>query len=276
MIDVATEYLQKLGAFDDYASVITRLVQVSCFHHDNDDLIVHRCLLASHALAEGYIAAKQSKLSAADYPHGAQPVRYPKDDVKQAVLRSVRGPILGHHQILTCNSAMCFDPGMHPRLAFISYKENLCWLVDWALAHREDRDILPILNSIIGSNSTTPPTDNSESLSYEESFRIQGKDLSWRVRNEVGSEFTQWLAKMDHVIKESTNPALIHTGVLCTVGDLVRKVLVASVAYGSWQFWPTPWPLTFDDYAEVVCACIGAMVRGLGCRPRYRSLNQGA
>lgn len=151
MIDVATEYLQKLGAFDDYASVINRLVQVSCFHHDNDDLIVHRCLLASHALAEGYIAAKQSKLSAADYPHGAQPVRYPKDDVKQAVLRSVRGPILGHHQILTCNSAMCFDPGMHPRLAFISYKENLCWLVDWALAHREDRDILPILNSIIGS-----------------------------------------------------------------------------------------------------------------------------
>lgn len=262
MIDVATDYLQKLCAFNDYASVITRLVQVSSFRHDSDDLVVHRCLLASHALAEGYIAAKQSELSAADYPHGAQPVRYPKDDVKQAVLRTVSGPILGHHQILTCNSAMCFDAGMHPRLAFISYKENLCWLVDWALAHREDRDILPILNSIVGSNSATTPTANAGRLSHQESFPIQGKDLSWRVRNEVGSEFTQWLAKMDHVVKESTNPSLTHTGVLCTVGSLVRKVLVASVSYGSWQFWPTPRPMTFDDYTELVCTFIGAMVRG--------------
>ncbi|KAJ5570437.1 uncharacterized protein N7459_009867 [Penicillium hispanicum] len=261
MIDIATNYLQKLGAFDDYASVITRLVQVSSFHHDSDDLIVHRCLLASHALAEGYVGAKQSELSAADYPHGAQPVRYPKDDVKQAVLRTVSGPILGHHQILTCNSAMCFDSGMNPKLAFVSYKENLCWLVDWALAHREDGDILATLTTIVGSNSAIPSTANAGRLSHE-SLPTQGKDLSWRVRNEVGSEFTQWLANMDQVVKESTNPSLIHTGVLCTVGDLVRKVLVASVAYGSWQFWPTPRPLTFHDYTELVCAFIGAMVRG--------------
>ncbi|KAI9368343.1 hypothetical protein BJX61DRAFT_537328 [Aspergillus egyptiacus] len=223
MIDVVTDYLEKLGAFDDYASVVTRLVQVSSFHHDNDDLIVHRCLLASHALAAGYIAAKQSELSAADYPHGALPVRYPKDN------------------IITCNSGMCFDAGMRPRLAFISYKENLCWLADWALAHREDGDILPMINSIVGSNSATTPTANSG------------------VRNKVGSQFTRWLAKMDHVVKESTNPSLTHTGVLCTVGGLVRKVLVASVSYGSWQFWPIPRQMTFDDYTKLVCAYIGAM-----------------
>jgi len=262
MIDMATDYLQKLDAFDDYASVITGLVQVSSFRHDNDDLIVHRCLVASHALSEGYIGAKQSKLSAADYPHGAQPVRYPKDDVKQAVLRTVRGPILGHHQIITCNSTMCFDPAMHPKLAFVSYKENLCWLVDWTLAHREDKDILTTLNTIVDSNSAIHPTANPKVLSYQDSIPTQGFDLSWRGRNEVASEFTKWLAKMDKVVKESTDPSLLHTGVLCKEETLVRKVLVASVAYGSWQFWPSPRPLTFDDYTEVVCTFIGAMVRG--------------
>lgn len=262
MIDVAIGYLRKLGAFDDYACVILRLMQLSSFRHDSDDLIVHRCLLASHALAEGYIGAKQSELCATDYPHGAQPVRYPKDDVKQAVLRTVSGPILGHHQILTCNSAMCFDTEMSPKLAFISYKENLCWLVDWALAHRGDADILATLNTIVDFNSSVHHTASTGRHSHKEPSPTEGKDLSWRTRNKVGSQFTQWLANMDQVVKESTNPSLLHTGVLCTVGNVVRKVLVASVAYGSWQFWPTPRPMMFDDYAELVCAFIGAMVRG--------------
>ena len=61
MIDVVTYYLQKLEPLDDYASVVTRLVQASSFHHESDDLVVHRCLIASHALSEGYIGAKQSK-----------------------------------------------------------------------------------------------------------------------------------------------------------------------------------------------------------------------
>ncbi|KAK2753623.1 hypothetical protein FQN54_007400 [Arachnomyces sp. PD_36] len=262
MIDIATDYLQKLDAFDYYASVITGLVQVSSFSDESDDLVVHRCLLASHALSEGYVGAKQSELSAADYPRAPQPVRYPKDDVKQAVLRTAKGPILGHHQILTCNSAMCFDPEMHPKLAFMSYKENLCWLVDWALTHREDADILDALKTIVGSNSAILSTANDGRLSKQEPIPTNGIDLSWRVRNKIGNQFCQWLAKMDEVVKESTDPSLIHTGVLCNVSHWVRKVLVVSFSYGSWQFWPAPRPMTFDDYAEVVCAFIGAMVRG--------------
>ncbi|KAM4067107.1 hypothetical protein HRG_001106 [Hirsutella rhossiliensis] len=251
MIDIATRHLTQLDAFSGYATVVAGLVQGSSFEHESDDLVIHRCLLASHALAEVYIRALQGGLPAADYANVGTSARYPKGNVKQAVVRTAGGPILGHHQIMTLNCATCFDIGMPPRLAFLSYKENMCWFNDWATAHREDGDVLAAVNACMTLERCA---DDSETHA--------GQELSWRARNEVGDQLSRWLAQLDVDGKESSNSSLAHTGVLCALNDGLRRVLVASVCYGSYHFWPTPRQMTADDYASYLCASIGGMARG--------------
>ncbi|RHZ55352.1 hypothetical protein CDV55_104450 [Aspergillus turcosus] len=255
MLEVAEQYLRTLEDFDCFAAVVTGLVDFSAFYYESDDLIIHRCLLATHALSEVYMRALQGNIAPDKAVRVPQPPRYPKDNVKQAVVRSAHGPILGHHQIMTLNCATCSDTKMSPTTAFISYKDNLCWFNDWATAEREDGDILTEINSSMTSDS---PITNST---------IPGacarrQEYKWRDRNRIGDKLSRWLAQLDHVTKQSSNPSLTHSGVLCTTKAWTRKLIVASVCYGSYHFWPASQEIRFTDYVTYICSSIGGMVRG--------------
>ncbi|MTD59051.1 hypothetical protein [Amycolatopsis pithecellobii] len=247
--DGAEAYLLELGAFDDYADVIAGLVEVSAFRQETDDLVLHRCLLAVHAAAEVFLRAGQGKLTPTEHASAVEPARYPKGDVKHAVVRTALRPVLGHHQIMTLNCAACVDAEMPPRVAFTSYQENLCWFTDWATAHRDDGDIMAAIQTSLTGDSLGGTQD-------------LGQWGQWRARNGIGDGFSRWLAQLDHLTKKVSNPALLHTGVLCAMTPLVRKVIVASVSYGSYHFWPVHRQMSFDDYVRHICASIGGMVRG--------------
>lgn len=194
----------------------------------------------------------QSRLVAEEYYFAPCPARYGKDDVKNDVALSASGPILGNHQVLTHLLPTCAHADMTPKLAFTSYRDQFCYLEDWATANREDGDAPELLGSVITLNK-----------SFETLFaKHPTYNCPWRARNKIGTELTRWLAKFDHTTKDSSNAYLTHTGILCTSHAWVRKVMVVSISYGSYGLWPAPFDLAMEDYAEVVCAYIGAMWRG--------------
>lgn len=253
IIHVSTEYLLRLGLFADYATlIVSKLMSASAFGAENDDLLIHRCLMACHALSEVYAMESQSRLVAEEYHLAPCAARYGKDDVKNDVALSASGPILGNHQIMTLNFPTCTHADMKPKLAFTSYRDNFCWFEDWATANREDGDAPALLSSVITLNR-----------SFETVFAKHPiYNCPWRARNKIGTELTRWLAKLDHTTKDASNAYLTHTGILCTSHVWVRKLMVASISYGSYGMWPAPLDLALEDYAEVVCAYIGAMWRG--------------
>ncbi|RAK85659.1 hypothetical protein BO79DRAFT_155522 [Aspergillus costaricaensis CBS 115574] len=253
MIDVSTEYLLRLGLFADYAAlIVSKLVSASAFGAETDDLVIHRCLMACSALSEVYATARQSSLIAEEYDLAPCPPRYRKDDVKDDIVQSASGPILGNHQIMTLNFPLCAHADMIPKLAFTSYRDNFCWFEDWATADRGDGDTPKLVSSVITLNK-----------SFETLFaKHPTYNCPWRARNKIGTELTRWLAKLDHTTKDSSNAYLTHTGILCTSHAWVRKLMVASISYGTYGNWPVPFELAMDDYAEVVCTYIGAMWRG--------------
>jgi hypothetical protein len=252
IIDMSTNYLQKLDAFRDYATLITALIQMSSFCNETGDLVIHRCLLASAALFEVYMREILGKLNAANFSYAPRPARYAKGNVKEAVVGTVSGPILGHHQILILNCVVCSDEEMEPRLAFMSYKDNLCWMNDWAMPNREDGDIFAAVTALT--------TIDSQANHVKSCAPVH--EYPWRARNETGNKLTQWLTKLDYVCKDISNSSLTHTGALCAMNDWLRMVIVASTAYGTYGFWPSPRWIPSSAYAENVCATIGAMIRG--------------
>lgn len=253
IIDVSTDYMLRLELFVDYATmIVSNLMSAPAIEVENDDLLIHRCLMACNALFEAYARARQSRLVAEEYNVAPHPARYAKDDVKNDVAEAASGPILGNHQIMTVNLAMCAHADMTPKLAFTCYRDNFCWFEDWATANREDGDTLTLLSSFITVNKSF------ETL-YE---RHPTDECPWRARNKIGKEVARWLAKLDHATKDASNAYLTHTGILCTSPAWVRKLMVASLSYGSYGLWPVSHDLAIDDYADVVCACIGAMWRG--------------
>lgn len=271
-METATKYLLRQGAFDDYATVVTGLVKASSFSDESDDFVIHRCLLASHAFADVYMLALQGELAAVRQPQRSG-ARYPKGDVAEAVVRTARGPILGHHQILALNCAACSDADMDPGLAFVSYRDNLCWLHDWATAGRRDGNILAAVRTSTaaaggeaqsGAAETGPELESDPDPDPDpQSGPADTGPWPWQARNGIGDQFSRWLARLDHVTKTSRNARLAHAGALCHHVDAsTRKVLVASVCYGSFHFWPTPRLMSTGDYAEHVCACMGEMARG--------------
>lgn len=253
MIDLSTEYLLRLGLFADYATlIVSKLVSASAFGAENDDLFIHRCLMACHALVEVYARARQCSLSAAEYYLSPVPARYGKDDVKSDVVQSACEPILGNHQIMTLNFPTCVHADMTPKQAFTCYRDNFCWFEDWATANREDGDTFALLGSVVTLNK-----------SFEALYaKHPSHNCPWRARNNIGTELTRWLAKLDHTTKDASNAYLTHTGILCTSNAWVRKLMMASISYGTYGLWPAPIDLAMDDYAEVVCAYIGTMCRG--------------
>ncbi|EPE34251.1 hypothetical protein GLAREA_07264 [Glarea lozoyensis ATCC 20868] len=244
MIDVATTYLQSIDAFSDFEDTVVELLSPSSFINENDDLVIHRCLLVTHALSEVYIRAIQNQLPSTEYSSAKATPIYPKGDLKQAILQTVQSPILGHHQIITLNAATCTDSQMDPKVAFISYKTNLCWLNDWATANRGDGDVITALDL------KTPE------------FPVSEWPYAWARRNEIGNHLTCYLARLDSTTKNCSGAFLTHTGVLCNTTAKLRKVISASVSYDSYGIWPTPQILSAADYPVVICAKIGAMVRG--------------
>ncbi|KAF4582217.1 hypothetical protein GQ602_006841 [Ophiocordyceps camponoti-floridani] len=243
MVGVATRYLEELDAFPGYADVVVELIQRSAFDDESDDLVIHRCLLATHLCAETYMRSLQSQLPTPS-TRPSRP-RYPKGDVKKAIVRTTRGPILGHHQVITLNCAACTDDGMDPALAFTAYADNLCWFNDWATAERKDGDALAAINASLSNNPYRPEVD-----------------YPWRRRNRLADAPTRWLALLDSVAKDDSNSHLKHSSSLCKTPLPLRRLILASVCYGSWHMFPMPRVMTLDGYARDMCAMMGIMIRG--------------
>lgn len=253
--DKAAGYLWRLRVFDGYADLIANLVDRTVFWRDSDDIVIHRCLLAWHAVAEVYMRALQGQVTPTVRQDGFRVSRFPKGDVKDAVLRTARGPILGHHQIMTLNCATCSEANMSPRKAFTSYKENLRWFNDWATANRGDGDIMAALDASMTGHTCSDPACGAPVDEPDGGWM-------WRERNAVGEGLSRWLARLDHVTKSTSNGSYLHTGVLCGTSEAVRKMTIACVSYGSYHFWPVHRRMSLDDYVRYTCASIGEMQRG--------------
>jgi hypothetical protein len=247
--DEVEAFVRSVGMLDSYSALVADLVNAPIFALD-DDLILHRCMLTWHTVAETYMRALQGRVVPEPGQDGYEASCYAKGDVKSAIVRTARGPVLGHHQVLTQMTIICSDPKMDPYTAFVSYKENLCWFNDWATANRTDGDIMAAIDTVMTAKDASHRKDERPGA------------LKWRSRNAAGERFTVWLASMDHATKDVSNGSLLHTGILCGVSETARKLTVTCVCYGSYHFWPVPTQMSLDDYAVYVCACVGEMQRG--------------
>jgi hypothetical protein len=258
VVEEVLAFLGGIGMLDGFAELVTGLVDGPAFRGESEDLRLHRCLLVGHAVTETYMRLLQERVAPSPGQDGRGAGRYPKGDVKEAVLTSMAGPILGHHQILTLNCATCSDEGMSPAKAFMSYRENLRWFNDWATADRADGDIM----AVIDASAAAHPGRHRAVPDRPVPDRPDGRTWMWRERNQIGEAASRWLARLDHATKPTGGGSLLHTGVLCAISETVRKLTIACVCYGSYHFWPVHRPMTLDDYALYVCASVGEMLRG--------------
>jgi hypothetical protein len=247
MVDAAASVVAELAGFgmlDSYESMLNGLVTAGAFDTESDDLVAHRCLLALHAVTETHLRVLQGRLGPVRGVDGRGAARYEKGNARTALLETARGPILGHHQLLTLNCPTCSHAAMGAKKAFVSYRENLCWLTDWDTASRGDSGTFAALEIEAGAD-------------------LADDTWMWRRRNAIGAPFNAWLARLDHAGKQATGGRWLHTGVLCDcVSSAGRKLAMVSILYGSYHFWPVDRALTLDDYAVYVCASIGEMLRG--------------
>lgn len=242
--DGVADALPGIGMYDSYAALQRTLINVAAFEGECDDLLAHRCLLSLHAVTEVHLRMLQGRVGPLRSVNGRHSSRYEKGNVRPAVLETAAGPILGHHQILSHSAATCSHEAMGLDEAFIAYRENLCWLTDWDTAGRGD-------------------SGTWEALAIETGVTEADGAWMWRRRNAIGAPLNAWIAALDHAGKQETGGQWLHTGVLCDdVTATVRKVAIVSGLYGNYHYWPTDFPLSLDDYAVNVCACIGEMIRG--------------
>lgn len=248
-----SEYLTVLGEFQRFASLVSELVEASMFAQDGEDLIIHRSLFAWHAVMETYMRMLQGEVVPSHRQNGHNASRYDKGDAKDAVVRTALGPVIGHHQLIALTCATFSDSGMSPREAFMTYRENMVWVHDWATAHRADGGIVQELFDAF--NMTSAVTEE-----HRCGPRVRG--YVWEERNYFGERFTAWLARLDHTTRATSQAFLLHTGVLCRASEPIREMTMVCVSYGSYGFWGMRRELHGTDSLKFVCACIGEMLRG--------------
>ncbi|WP_437819606.1 hypothetical protein [Sorangium sp. So ce1078] len=256
LADAANRVLAQLpaiGMADGFRELIEDLLDIATFREDGDDLMVHRCLLAWHAVTEAYMRFCQGQATRRPGQDGRGASRYPKQDIKADVVSSLTGPILGHHQNVVPNCAFG-AAGKPPGEAFAAYSENLCWMADWETAGRSDGDTIALVDKLLGPRwrEDAPNRGASSPQKVRIAFR----------RNAIGEGLTRWIAQLDRADKDTSQAWLLHSGVLCEAADAVRKATIVCIGYGSFHCWSTPHEMSLDDYVLAACAMAGEMVRG--------------
>lgn len=247
------DHMREIGQYDDFAAMVAELIDAEMFMRADDDIVIHRSLFAWHAVMETHMRFEHALTERATGHDGRGLSRYPKGDAKNAVVQSVLGPILGHHQLIAVACATFSRSTMNAYDAFVAYRNNMVWVHDWATAHRGDGDLADELFGALGYTSALDDRRGSIAVS---TMNI------WDERNYYGERFTAWLARLDHATREVGDGSRLHSGVLCNTSALVRKMTLTCVAYGSYGFWGLQRQLSSAEFVKAACACIGEMLRG--------------